>query len=218
MFMQFGRQLVALVIAGCAASAIAGPITDIVTVDGKDWAQVDRFINLSWNDINAVCPAGLCSAGGTLNGYDVEDWVWASIEEVNDLFNHYLSAAGISAPNLLGPGYDAYYDTAGTFTPLFFDDFRLTLDDNFLKITQGWLRNSLSQSSGFKASMAQLQSSSPIDIAATNNGLAKDLPDIFLGAYFYKEHQPASGVPVPATLTLFGLGLAGLAWARHRIA
>jgi hypothetical protein len=44
-------------------------ITDTVTVDGKVWAQVDLFTNLSWNDINAVCPEGACF--GILNGHDM---------------------------------------------------------------------------------------------------------------------------------------------------
>ena len=214
MFKVIGRLLVVLTF-GWGGNASSGPITDVVTVDGVKWAQVDLFTDLSWNDISTVCPGGVCGVG-TLNGFDMDDWLWASVDDVNALFNHYLSAAGVSAPNLLGPGYDGYNGAGGTFTPLFFADFRPTLEDSFRKITQGLLRNSLSLDSGLYASMAQLKSSSPLDIAATNNGFDKDVPDTFKGAYFYTEQQPASGVPVPATLTLIGLGLAGLRWARHR--
>jgi hypothetical protein len=39
------------------------PITDTVTVDGKEWGQVDLFLNLSWDQINAVCPAGVVAYG-----------------------------------------------------------------------------------------------------------------------------------------------------------
>lgn len=212
MFKVIGRLLVVLIF-GWGGNASSGPITDIVTVDGVKWAQVDLFTDLSWNDINTVCPGGVCGVG-TLNGFDMDGWLWASVDDANALFNHYLSAAGVSAPNLLGPGYDSYDGAGGTFTPLFFADFRPTLDESFQKLTQGLLRNSLSPLDfGFYGSMAQLP---PLDIAATNNGSPKDRPDALIGAYFYTEQQPASGVPVPATLTLIGLGLAGLRWARHR--
>jgi hypothetical protein len=91
------RSIWVLAFAGWAGSVSAGPITgaDIVTVDGTDWAQVDLFTDLSWNDINTVCPGGVCGAG-TLNGYDMSGWEWASVSDLNSLFNGYLSAQGVS--------------------------------------------------------------------------------------------------------------------------
>jgi hypothetical protein len=67
-----GRTLIVLVL-GWAGSVAAVPITgaDAMTVDGTDWAQVDLFTNLSWNDINAYCPGGVCDTG-RLNGNDME--------------------------------------------------------------------------------------------------------------------------------------------------
>ncbi len=62
-----------------------------VTVDGREWAQVDQFTSsLSWNDINAVCPEGACS--GILNGFDMTGWKWASVDDVIALFNHYIGS------------------------------------------------------------------------------------------------------------------------------
>jgi hypothetical protein len=62
------------------------PITDTITVDGREWAQVDLFANLTWNDINAVCAAdtGVCS--GELNGFDMNGWTWASVDDVEQTF------------------------------------------------------------------------------------------------------------------------------------
>ena len=62
-------------------------ITDTIFVNGKEWAQVDLFTNLSWDDINAVCPAGMCN--GTLNGYDMSGWTWASSRDLQALFNEF---------------------------------------------------------------------------------------------------------------------------------
>ena len=88
--------------------------TDTITVNGKEWAQVDLFYDLSWNDINAVCPSGICS--GELNGFDMTGWTWASVEDVNTLFNYYI---GFEA---LGPGPDSYDEDDSEWGPAFFHD------------------------------------------------------------------------------------------------
>lgn len=64
----------------------ASAITDTVTVDGLEWAQVDLFLGLSWNEINAACPSGTCASGAVLNGYDMSGWMWATLTEVGGLF------------------------------------------------------------------------------------------------------------------------------------
>jgi hypothetical protein len=74
---------------------------DIVTANGKEWAQPDLFMYLSWNQINAVCPAGICTDGGILNGHLMTGWAWASMGDVAALFNSY----GVSPPlSLVTPG------------------------------------------------------------------------------------------------------------------
>jgi hypothetical protein len=85
-----GRLLVVLAFGWAGSVSSQVPITgdDIVIVDGRDWAQVDLFTYLTWNGINAVCPGGVCT--GELNGYDVTGWAWATVADVNDLFNTYL--------------------------------------------------------------------------------------------------------------------------------
>jgi hypothetical protein len=77
------------------------PISDTVTADGKEWAQPAQFTNLSWDDIDAVCPAasgGACSGG--LAGWDMTGWTWAAVDDLNALFNSY----GVNPS--LGPGPD----------------------------------------------------------------------------------------------------------------
>lgn len=73
--------------------------TDTVTVNGRVWVQPDLFLNLTWNEINAVCPLGICIEGGVLNGHDMTGLVWASIEDVNALLNDYI----IGSPFGAGP-------------------------------------------------------------------------------------------------------------------
>lgn len=64
------------------------PFQDTVRVDDKEWLQPDLFSNLSWKEINAACPAGVCA--GKLNGYDMTGWTWASINDFNKLISYYL--------------------------------------------------------------------------------------------------------------------------------
>lgn len=85
---------------------VCAPITgnDLVTANGRVWAQADLFIGLSWSAINAVCPNGVC-LNQTLNGHDMTGWKWASVEEMNALLNSYGGGA-VASPNL-GPGPDS---------------------------------------------------------------------------------------------------------------
>lgn len=110
------RLLVVFFLAGVTGADNAAIITDTVEVDGKVWAQVDLFTGLSWLDMNSVCPSGTCSPGGHLNGYEMTGWTWASVNDVNDLFNHY-----IGLPEL-GPGPDYFELADSTWAPDFFDD------------------------------------------------------------------------------------------------
>ena len=68
---------------------LSQPFTDTVFIDGKEWTQTP-FAS-SWDQINAVCPApaGVCGSGERLHGYDMTGWTWASIEDVEALFNAY---------------------------------------------------------------------------------------------------------------------------------
>lgn len=111
---------------------------DIVIVDDKQWLQPSLFLNLSWNAINAVCPEGVCA--GVLNGYDVTGWLWASVDEVNALFNYYIGA------EILVPGPSSpYLGDAPNLTwasDFYSDGWRLTNRQNLplllCRSTEGW--------------------------------------------------------------------------------
>ncbi|MEM9257130.1 MAG: hypothetical protein AAGA91_16930 [Pseudomonadota bacterium] len=97
------------------------PLTDVLlTDDGKIWAQVDVFSDVSWAELNAVCPGGDCN--GELLGFDLRDWRWASIDEVNELFNTY-----IGSPEM-GPGPAEFNDfgVAAFYAAFIADGWRAT--------------------------------------------------------------------------------------------
>ena len=75
------------------------PITQTITLQGIEWAQPSLFTNLTWDEIDAVCPGGVCSGG--LNGHLMDGWTFATVDDVNAVFNFYLLAAGSGT---MGPG------------------------------------------------------------------------------------------------------------------
>ena len=53
-------------------------IPSIVGPDGNEWADLSLFAGVTYAEIAAACPGGNCS--GTLNGWDMSGWTWASAE------------------------------------------------------------------------------------------------------------------------------------------
>jgi len=64
------------------ANAVLITSADQVTIGDKVWAKVDLFSGLSWNVIHTQCPLTVCSATSSLNGYDMDGWIWASSADV----------------------------------------------------------------------------------------------------------------------------------------
>jgi hypothetical protein len=67
------------------------PLPDSIIVNGKEWAQSQTFVGVSWKQINDVCPPvhGLNLCHGQLNGVDLRGWRWATTSEVTELLNTY---------------------------------------------------------------------------------------------------------------------------------
>lgn len=64
----------------------ATPITDTISVESLEWAQVDLFLDATWAEMNTACPLGTCASGAVLNGYDMTGWTWATLTEIGGLF------------------------------------------------------------------------------------------------------------------------------------
>lgn len=164
----------------------ARPITDTISVAGGEWAQVDLFADLSWDDIKTVCPAGVCS--GVLNGFDMTGWMWASVEDLNSLFNHYI---GFEA---LGPGPDSYAEGKNSeWAPAFFNDgWRPNNpfgEREFSRALFGPLRDRITVPGGEAAAPGGIVDVDPIglfmvDLASTEGEITPDLKAG--GSWFYR--------------------------------
>lgn len=213
------RKIRASLLAGlvCAVSgsgALALPITDTVTAGGKEWAQAADFTGLSWNDIHSACPVGVCS--GTLASasgvWDMDGWNWAGIEHVNDLFNAYLSDAGVGGSDLL-TGIDNYYENNSDWATAFLSDFDATCsppgcDESY--IVSGLLfQPNIGQAT---VSTVAENALDPDRAGSTPFAWDNNYQAEIYGGWFYKS----ADAPTPGTFPLMVLALAGLGWVRRR--
>ncbi|MDX2427742.1 MAG: hypothetical protein QNK22_03550 [Xanthomonadales bacterium] len=92
-----------------------------VIKDGNEWLQPADFVDISWQQIDAICPATsdrVCT--GSLGGIDITGFIFASIEEVNMLMATY----GVPQPDLCGGSAARVEDSA--WAPAAFADFSPT--------------------------------------------------------------------------------------------
>jgi hypothetical protein len=139
------------------------PDTDVIEAGGKAWLQPDLFQNMTWEEIHAVCPLGVCPDGAQLRGRDMTGWRLASVDDLNSLFNGYMGG------QLLGHGHrgfmwgrsedgemgqlpnryfvDDFYDAG--WRPLHsgpIDDGFPRNNPNYIRMIQGWAWNAMTQS------------------------------------------------------------------------
>jgi hypothetical protein len=172
------------------------PITDTVNANGREWAQVDLFTNLTWNQIAAVCPppTGACIDHGVLNGLTMTGWTWASLADVTALLN----TSGVTPP--LNADAPESRDTLGTggnaawAQPIFDLGFRPTQSvigipsSSFISLG-GWVRTPVSSDpTETRAYGAGVKNGNPQNFDAISNGekAEKYHSSGVLGAYFVR--------------------------------
>jgi Divergent InlB B-repeat domain/Thrombospondin type 3 repeat len=123
---------------------------DFVVAGDKVWAQPDLFKGaVSWNDINAACPGGLCR--GLVNGHDMTGWTWASWRDMGYLMwtygaeQDYGGSLGLNSDLLPSPPL---------WVAAMFEQFRPTLGDEIELTTAGLVR--VSWLSEPRASLARI--------------------------------------------------------------
>jgi len=180
------------------------PASETVLVEGRVWAQPDLFAGLSWEQIVAECPDGICGSGSSLNGLNMEGWVLASAGDVNVLFNSYIGGCALSA---YGP------DQTGTWSPdswgnLMFDDgFRATDENSTARHVMGLTSSKFGSDNVYAGAMRDVISTTASygDSASTMDTVSKSDASIYRGAWFYRAPVAVIGEPITDTVIVDGV-------------
>ena len=107
-----------------------------VIIGDKEWYRTADISGYCREDFYTLCPGGICE--GSLGGNDLTGWTWASIEDVSDLFNHYIGSNKLS-------GLFEYMESDPTFGEAIIEDFGFndTGFDLHSSLIIGWVSTGL---------------------------------------------------------------------------
>lgn len=208
-------RLLAVIALGWVGSSSAGPI---VNVDGKDWLQPADFLRLAWNDVSTVCDAITGACTGVLGSTDVTGYTWASVDDVNALFNYFLP------DDPMGPGpmpEQPFPD--GSFYPLLLNAgfISTSLAEPPERLFVAGVTRSVVPDATDSAYLAIAgnyagnYTEASYDFATTNDANRKFFRLRDAGGWFYRDPSTVT-VPVSTTLPLLGIGLAALGLSRRQ--
>lgn len=186
---------------------------DIVTVNGKQWAQPRLFGRATWAQVNAACPDQICKGilDTSSNGsFDMDGWIWATLSDVTSLLNTY----GLP----LTPQPSAIYEVDSAWGPAFFaDGWRDTGQGGGVQIVEGLVADKECAATPFgtfpcMVSIVDRYSEYPgdVDEASVRGSLFEYFT---IGAWF---HRAPVEVPVPSSYSLLTIGLLGLLYPRRK--
>ncbi len=190
---------VLLVLLSWAGHGLAGPI-----INSTEWYHPAELRNYSYDDFASICNVanGQCS-GSLAGGENLTGWIWASVDDVNALFNYFIGSAE------LGPGPSEYYEQASLWAPAFVSIFTPEIINSERLVVDGITRTTWEVDSqwAYKASIAD----EDIDAARSNVPIVKGHSGV-PGGWFFRE---ASQVPAPPTFALMIWAIAALLFKRY---
>ncbi|HEY0953619.1 MAG TPA: hypothetical protein VGE36_02595 [Roseateles sp.] len=206
-------------------NAAAGPVVAYTEQDGREWMQVTRTRGLSFSSVAAACAGtdGACS--GTVNNIDLDSWHFASIVDFKSLLEDAGAAIGAQA-SITGP-HDSHWASALVMGEIngYKGAFYATGGDYFYD--SGWFFQTSAELLGYT------RDSHPSDASRHNVSFVIDYywttsTDIAstswwpqsaseAGYWLYRDAAVTNNaLPLPGTLPLAALALAGLAGLRQR--
>lgn len=109
------RTVIVTVLLACVAASSAYAVDD---GHGKDWQNISAGGRPTWEQVAAVCPTdGITPCTGKLGVTNMNDWIWATVPQVTQLFGYYAPAI-LSSPTQSVGGYE-YFSIAAQFQSVF---------------------------------------------------------------------------------------------------
>lgn len=194
-----------------------------VMIGDKDWRQpvetagsgLFSYDNLTSNN---VCDAVTGACDGVYDGVDFTGWTWATNIEVAGLFddlnvgpdNHFDTNSSYAETDSTWADEIIHIATEPGDTGLFLDTFATNIGPDYTGFLYGITRSDISDpNSAYLAHI--LDNPIGLDTAGIVS-IPTDHTDGTFGVWLYKS----APVPEPATLLLFGVGLAGIGFVRRR--
>lgn len=175
----------------CLAASAVFVLTSVVfsqayvDAQGREWRQTAASINATWNQIAAIAPTdGVTPAQGFLNGQDLTGWVWATRQQVTELYSEFVPEIAQS-PSLGGSAYTlAGLYFLGVFQPT--SQFYTTFGGSLY--VSGWTATS----NGNQAYIPEASGQYPVFYGSFNTAALADKTSAtqFRGAWFFR---PAAG-------------------------
>ncbi len=173
-----------------STAALAQPVIK----DGKEWLQPADFLNLSWDDVALVCDPGTGLCDGELNSIDVTGYTWASVDDVNGLFNTY----GVTPPL---SGDDAVWQANSSWAPSFLNQFHPVIHLEYRSVW-GVVRAAPNNSNlVYCPWMIDSNNDAYADSAVNGANCSRAYPDADLGVWLYTVAGSMIATPVPTAPT-----------------
>lgn len=180
-------------------------------MNGKEWRQLTETVNITWNELDAIYDTntGLLDTSVTIAGPDSVDfdgWVWASNDEVTDMFN---AVTGLNFT--IGT---TYTEAGSKWGPELLQTFNSNHTTSTLMWAAGYTRELDQYGYGCIAGVIDNFDASVIDhIVYGSGGTGVNDRHDDMSVWVYKDAAP---VPEPSTIILFGFGILGLAGIGRR--
>jgi RTX calcium-binding nonapeptide repeat (4 copies) len=212
---RIGTLFMGCLLAG-TSFAFATPSAQAAPVqEGKEWRELYQTTGLSWAAIATVCPTdGATACNGSVGGYDLTGWTWATAPQVLALMDDYSPGlAALEPPQVSGI---AGFFAGGAFLGAMRWTGYMSLTYSYSEWAYGWTAST--DASGLPIGGGASYSHQGTGTTANGSlgvGAAPDRADSYTGAFLWRT-AGLDYTPPTVTPTVTGT-LGGGGWYRSNV-